>query len=334
MGGNMAKAPLTAVLFAATLTFITALLPFTDSYRSALQAYDMPFSGYLFMILYGLLLSVVLALVFSSAKAAGMGAALPAAIPVLGFGAVGPLLEQLVFGQPTGVMAGSDTMWLMVTYLSGALMLLILGVLLMKAPEPVQRPAAKYRLHTGQLIIKLLVCPFVFCILYFICWYFLAWRGEAVRLYYTAGAGAESAGFVSDMIDLLLTNVVQVPYSLLQGLLYALLPLPLLMQMPGKRVNFVAATTLLHLCSALYWLIPSPAYPNDFRTAQLLRYLVLMLVYGAFVGFMLHTSLIREAIPQPRPGQAAGDAAQARAGRPTAQGQPGARPAQTPARRD
>jgi len=299
MGANLAKTPLTAVLYAAMFTFVARFVSFSGTFTEAQAAYAMPVTGYIMLIVYGLWLSVIMALCVTHAKGRGVMLLLNEAVLFLSLGCILPVLEQILRGQPTLVMTTADTWMQVVISAVATLILLILGLLVMKAPEPDPRPV-KYNIRVPHLIVKVIVSPLVFCILYFLTWYFLAWQVEAVRLYFTNNAGATDGGFIAEIINMLLRDAGMAGFSLIQGLLLVLCSFPLLFQLPGKRVMFLILNTMLYLCGALYWLIPGPVVPDAVRFAQLLRYGVLLLLYGVFTGFMLHTSLRAEVLPEPK----------------------------------
>lgn len=299
MGANLAKTPLMAVLYAAMLTFVARFVPFSAAFAEAQAAYTVPVTGYIMLIVYGLWLSVIIALYVTHAKGRGLMPLLGEAALLLSLGCILPVLEQILRGQPTMVMTTADTWIQVAVFAVSTLILLVLGSLLLKAPEPDPRPV-KYNIKVPHLIVKVIASPLVFCILYFLTWYFLAWRVEAVRLYFTNNAGAIDGGFIAEIINMLLHDAGMAGFSLIQGLLLILCSFPLLFQLPGKRIMFLILNTMLYLCSAFYWLIPGPVVPDAVRFAQLLRYGVLLLLYGVFTGFMLHTSLKAEALPEPK----------------------------------
>lgn len=304
MGANLTKTPLTAVLYAALFTFVLRLLPVSQILQEAQAAFVMPVLGYVWMIVYGLLVSLIMTVFFSQAKDAGVKALLFCAVLLLWFACVGPAAEFLAFGHPGGLLTPMD-IWMQIAASAVAvLFILVLGMMLMKGRDDAagaQKPQAKYKINVLQLVIKLIVCPLVFCLFYVLAWYFLAWRVDAVRLFYMNGVESANGGFMIELIAMLTgPDVRMVPFSLVLGLAYALLSMPLLLQFPGKRVMFMALNVMLYLCAAVCRLIPSAAAPDAVRMSQLIRYAVLFLVYGLFTGIMLHTSIRREAVPEPK----------------------------------
>lgn len=302
MGGNLAKAPLTAIIFAAMMALMAQLLPVSQTYAQASAEFRMPLAGYVFLVVYGLWLSLAMALYYYHAKAKGPGALIFAAIFFLGLACVGPAADQIAFGQPTGAMTGADTWMQVIAFSVSTLFILLLGHMLMSRDPAMEQPRPKCKLQALPLTIKLIVTPFIFCILFFILWYFMVWQREPVLLYYSGGLPRAEV----DFLPMLTRNVI---FSLVQGLAYMLLSLPLLQQLPGKRSMFLILNALLYLSGALYWLIPQAAVPDAVRIAQLVRYGVLMLVYAVLTGIMLHTSIKAEEAEPVKPAKAARPAA-------------------------
>ena len=328
MGGNLAKAPLTAVLYGALLPFVAVLFPYSQGYMDTAGAFVMPKTGYAFLVAYGLWISIGMAIAFANVKGRGIGAALPLIITACGLGWGVPLIRQLMLGEPTGLVSTADTLfWLAAGCVTTILMTFLMMLLFKGEERPEPKPGApaqpKYRIHVLGLIIRLLVLPVIFMVLYYLLWYFLLWRTESVREYF---GQPELRNFMGEIIDILVNRGFTVVVTLIVGLAYALFSLPLLLQLPGKRLMFLVLNAVFYASSALLFLIPSPFMPDAVRMAHLLETGVLLVVYGAVSGILLHTALIREEVAAPAP--AARPAAKpGQAARPAAQAAPAAKPA-------
>lgn len=323
MGGNLAKSPLVAVMYASLIFFSAVFLPFSEGYTQAMAEYQTTLMGNLMLIAYCLVVSIIAALAFSNLEKGGFGALLPLIPGFWGLQFVVPMFQPLLAGEITGVMTQGDILKRLIQGCVCTLFMLLLSMLLYskkkekepKAATPAPAPKeAKPKLKILYLVIFLIVLPIIYSILYFILGYFLAWKNDMVRAYYTGGG---DNGLMHLLINMLLTNAGQAGFALLRGLLMALLSLPLLLQLPGKRVMFVVINTLMVLCGALIYIIPNPIMPDDVRMKHLIANGVILLVYGLAASFLLHTCY-GEAVekePKEAKGKKGGKPAAARAAR-------------------
>ncbi len=304
MGNFLAKSPLTAIFFAAVYHYLTPFLPFSQGYKDALAGFSMPMMGYVFLIAYGFLVSITIALVFGEARGTGILLAMVLFASLLLGQFAAPNLSQFLFGETTGVMSKTDTLFHIAQLSAATLLTLILSSLLFKRPPPPPQPhntppkkPDKYLLKTGNFIIILIVLPIIYLVFYFLAWYFLLWRNGAARVYY--GGTEELQTFIQVIINMLLTNAKQVPMVLIKGLIMSLSLLPLLFQLPHKRVMFIVATILLYLGEGVQMLIPSAIMPDAVRTAHLIEYSALAVAFGGLAAFMLHTCMRKEPTKAP-----------------------------------
>ena len=309
----LARTPLTAIAYAAVLYFIAVFIPYSQEYSEFLLEFHMPLNGYLFMIAYGLYVSVVLAVIFYSAKHQGFKLMLLLLAPVLFTQCVVPMLQQVFYGETTGVMTSSDSVMEFMRSAGALIFIMLLAALLFKRPlkdgegekpKP-KKPQRKgkqpeptgvtYKIKRLDLAIKMLVLPVVYCVLYFLIWYFVLWQFEAARVYYSGEP--ELRSFVTEMVYMLLDNSQLVPLACIKGLLLALCMIPLLKELEANRVLFITMTIALYLGAGIHMLIPSPVMPEGVRTAHLLELSVVSLLYGGLAGFLMHISLLRR-VPQ------------------------------------
>jgi uncharacterized membrane protein YhaH (DUF805 family) len=315
MGNSLMKTPLTAIIFAAVWQFAAVFFPLSESYSGALAAFKMPLMGYVYMVALGLLLSVVTALALAAKP--GVMTAVMVFLAFVLTQAAAPNLQSIVFGETSGAMTRADILLGIAALAASMVFLLLMAFLLFKAP-PAQAapgrtppPPAKYKIKTLHLIIKIVVLPIIYCVLYFVAWYFLLWREQAARVYY--GGPEEPVTFAAAIVNILLTDVRQVPMALAVGLLTTAGLLPLLFQMPGKRPLYIATSVLLLAGPAVRMLIPNPLMPDDARMANVLLRAVLAVAFGALAGIILHTSITKDAAPTPARASAPAKAAPAQA---------------------
>lgn len=305
MGGNLAKAPLLSLFYAAMLWFVMALLPQSPFLLEAASEFQMPISGLLLLIACVLLAVVAWAIAFSGEKNGGALWLILLAVSSLGLQWIAPSLRLLLLqGDPSGAMTRTDTLFFIAGGCIAGLLALGLAIFLYKtaasaAPAKADaHPKPVYKVHVLGLIIRLLVLPIVYFSLYYLSWYFLFWRVEAARQFHGA---EEKLNFMGEFIRILINQGGQAAGTLLIGLVYALLCLPLLFRMQDRRGSYIATVTLLCLSGAAFYLIPSPVMPAAVRMAHLAETGAVMLVYGAGSSLLLHTSLRRQEPPEPKP---------------------------------
>lgn len=312
MVAGLIKTPLTAVLFAALFCFVAPFIPLSQTYSDSLGAFSMPLMGYVFMIAYWLFISIIVVLIFAETRYKGIKMMLFTLLTLAGAVWAVPMLRDIVFGEPAGIMDRRDLLFQLARYAGTGILLLVLGMMLFRrheTPPPPPKPGMpplppkaepKFHLKKLDLVIKFLVLPVIYMVVYYLVWYFVLWRVEAVRTYFGA---AERSSFAAEIINILLTDAKQVPMVLIQGLAYALLLLPLLLQMAGKRVMYIIASVLLLLAPAVQMLIPSAVMPDAVRSAYLLEIAAIAVVYGGLGSFLLSLSLHKEEPPPTAPKQ-------------------------------
>lgn len=306
MGKNLAQTPLTAIIFAAIWCFLVPFISLSESYKEALAEFSMPLSGYAFMVVYGLWLSIILALVFSNARGKGIVLTVLTAVSVLFTQWAAPAMRQIVFGETTGKMTMSDSIFWLVEGVAATVFLLVLALLLFKPPhvaEPPRPPNAppkkpdKYHIKKRNFVVTLIVLPVIYMVVFFLTWYFLVLNNEAARTYYSVSADTNT--FAKYLVDVMLNDSKQIPMALIKGLLYTLPLIPLMLQLAHKRVMFVIITIMLLLGPALRMLIPSVVMPAEVRIAHLTEMSVAAVVFGALTAFMMHMCVFKEQVKEP-----------------------------------
>lgn len=306
MGNFLMKTPLTAIIFAALWFFAGVFMPVSPGYYEVLEPFKMSLLGYVLTIAYGLWLSIIAALVIADTKFGGLKPVLLTFPAFLLTQWLAPMLQQIWFGEATGVMARSDLLFKLSAGAVATLLFMALILLLFKHPSEqspahtnaLPHPADKYKIKKLDFAIKLIVLPVIYCVVYFLSWHFLLRRFEAARVYY---GSPEYISFVKELVYMLLNDAKQVPLALLKGLTYTLGLLPLLVLLPAKRVTFIITSIMVLLGPAIQMLIPSPVMPDAVRTAHLIELAAVAVVYGGLAGIMLHTSMHKLEAPNPVP---------------------------------
>jgi hypothetical protein len=142
------------------------------------------------------------------------------------------------------------------------------------------------------------VLPVIFVLMYYLLWYFLLWQSDAVREFY---GQPEKQTFMQEIISILLNKGSSVVVVLIRGLAYALFSLALLFVLPGKRVMFIITNAMLCGSGAILFLIPSALMPEAIRMPHLIEGAALLVVFGGFAAFLLHTAIRSEKVPEAAP---------------------------------
>lgn len=320
MGGNLAKAPVVGIFYAALVYYLAAFLPRGEAYAASLAEFSLPLFGLLMLLACAVVPAVIYALVFSSAKKGGVGLLIPLVFAACGLQFAAPAFRQLLLGEATGTMTLRDTLFVLLGKCVATILALVLSMLLFKtAAEPARAPGAppppeqKYKLSILGIIIRMLVLPVIFTVAYYLLWYHLCWKADAVREFY---ASPELEPFMKTIIDILVSHGKEVLVTLLNGLVYAAFSLLLLFKMQGKRVLYIVVNTLFCLTGAIAYLVPDPIMPVAVQRAHLFETGALLLVYGALSAVLLYTAFRRvdaapapgKTVPQAAPAQAKGAA--------------------------
>lgn len=287
MGGNLAKSPLVAIMYGSLLYFSGVFIPFSDMYSHIMTFYmtEIPLSGYLILLGYALLISVVAALVLSSTSKTGIASLGMMIAAFLGIQWVAPLLKQLILGEATGVMTFQDTLMRMLQGGLTTILILLLSYLLASKGE---KAAQKWKLRPLQLVIFLLILPVLYTVFFFLSAYFLGGRQESIQLFYQM-AERDSTQF---LVQILLQ-------ALLRGVALELFSLLLMMLLPDQKWIFLITNTMLYLSGALLYLLPNPAMPWEAAMPHFIIHAASLAVYGGLGAFLLHTCYLL--VEQPAP---------------------------------
>lgn len=311
---NLAKTPLTAILFAAIWCFAAPFFPISESYGTALAEFTFPLLGYAYIVAYGLWLSLILALIISNARGKGLILILLTAAATLLTQWVVPnyrLLLQFFGGTATGAMTFTDFLfWSILQDVAAAVFLFILAGLLFHAPlpppEPPRPPNApprppvppdKYKLKIRNFIITLVVLPVIYMVMHFITQFFILYRSEAIRAFYEVDKDIDT--FAEYIVDIMLQHGMEIPFALITGLATILPLLLLLFQFAHKRVMFIILAVMLLLGPVVRMLIPTAVLANDVRLALLINTAIITAVYGGLSAFMLHICVYKVQPPAP-----------------------------------
>jgi hypothetical protein len=300
MIGNLAKAPLLAIFFAALTLIAGTYIPWSVEYQELSTQFTEPTIGPLYTLLFCLWFALIYAISFGDTEKIGLRPVLLLSISVFGGAFILPILESLLFGAANGVLSRGDARASSGFGAACAVLALAL-ILLVYKPKPPGAPVyEKYKLNIIPLAIKAVVLPLVFTLFYFTARYFLLWSGEEARVFYSGNP--ENAGFVGSIVNILLDDAWMLSLALARGLGYTLFALPLLFLYQGKRVMMIVLNCMCLLFGPIRLLAPSPIFPDSVRISVFIFEAVLLAVFGAFSAFLLHTSVKKEAVePPPAP---------------------------------
>lgn len=296
--GNIAKTPLTALIFVALVNLTTATLPYSEGYREALSAQGMPLTGYVQLLAVGLLLSLAAALLYNFSRLRPIKTLLMALIAIAGTGFVAPPLARMLFGERTGLMTTADTLLECGGYVLCAAVVLLVCLLAFR-PRAVAVAPVRYKLKLTRLLTSAVVLPVLFCVLAFVALYFIPMRSEAFRLYYLGVP--DQNGVLQTLINILLANTMLLPATLLQGFLFAACLFPLTLALPGKRLMPAVIAAMLSLIPAVLRLAPVPFIAPEIRVGAVLFLAAHLLVYGVSCAFVLGMCMIPAAQPVEEP---------------------------------
>ena len=333
MQGNLAKAPLVAVLYASLLHFLAVFVPFTPYYREMRYpfAWSMTWLDHAWLIGYALLICLLMAVGYAAIEKTGLGAFL-ALLPIfLGFGWIMPMLAPFLLGTTpgTGLAQWDILMHLGQGAVATILALLLSMLLYAKKPAPPaegeEPPAKKEKVKGGPkpfmlvrlILFLLLAFPFAYFIFYFVGWYFFAWQIDAVREFY---GGPADSGFFFMLISTLLERPMEAGLTLLRGLLMGVLSLLLLLQLPSKKLLYIILNVFLSLSQGLFFALPTPLMPWGVQLPHLIFNGAHLLVFGLLTAFLL--PLARNKQGQVEEEGAEAPAAEAKGKKPVGTGKP------------
>ena len=195
------------------------------------------------MVAYCLWIVIPIAIVFSAAEPTKLKSFLLLLPTCLGLQWVVPLIQQLAFGEVTGVMTQKDTLLHLMQGCAATILILFLCFLLMSQKTAAHTPGTpspkKYKLRYLRLVIVLLVLPFIYSILQFVLGYFLAWRNDAFRAYYQGGG---NLGIMHMIINMLLYAPVTLSFLSFAECFTLCSACLCCCSLPGKRVVYIFVT--------------------------------------------------------------------------------------------
>ncbi|MCL2069179.1 MAG: hypothetical protein FWH00_04690, partial [Oscillospiraceae bacterium] len=232
---DLLKTPLLAVFYASFFFLlegfmVNGLPVFSESYWETAPHYGTDLIGYLMLLLWAFLLSVIICLAFHFMQDTKILSLIFLGITIIGYQLIIPAVMPVWYGDRAGILTTADIIFDAARGAVCTVVLIILAVLLIhpgKAVNPGGKKApAEYKIKMPALIARVLALPFIYLVLYLFSWYFLGWRNEAVRAYSEGPEYSES--LVTAVVNLLLRDNSVLPVALCVGLLYVLFALPLM----------------------------------------------------------------------------------------------------------
>jgi len=133
---------------------------------------------------------------------------------------------------------------------------------------------------------KLPLAGLLFVVVYWLFGYFVAWQFPAVRQYYSGSA--ELVPFFSHTAATISGSPWFLPVQFGRGLLWGLLALLAVKLLGGSRTWSILGVAAVFTLFGLQLLVPNPMMPDRIRLPHLLETSCSMLLYGAFLGWLLH----------------------------------------------
>ncbi len=236
-------------------------------------------------------------------RAASGGWRLAAGLTALFWGVLYAMsqMESLIFNEALTSMGTRDILdtllrGLVSTALAVPAATLLTGGFRRKAGAPAGLPAAgggsprpaavdSAPRAAGGLGWKLPLAGLVFLAVYWLFGYFVAWQFPAVRRYYSGSA--ELVPFFPHTAATVTGSPWFLPMQFGRGLLWGLLALLALRLLDGSRTWSILAVAAVFALFGLQLLVPNPLMPDVVRLPHLLETSSSMLLYGAFLGWLL-----------------------------------------------
>jgi hypothetical protein len=196
-------------------------------------------------------------------------------------------IESAVFitRLPAGVLPKLFLMGALIAAPFSVVAVLILGK---HRIRPTDTPgSARLVMPNSELGWKLAVIALSYVTLYFTFGYFIAWQDPAVREYYS---GVDEGSFLAHMGSVLRDSPWLVPFQIVRGMLWAVLALPIVWMLKGRRVEAAAAVGLAFaVLMNAQALLPNPYMPEAVRMAHLIETASSNFIFGLLAGALLAT---------------------------------------------
>ena len=167
-----------------------------------------------------------------------------------------------------------------------ALLFSFAAVLILGKHKPAQHvEGVNVRLAPVQWLIRLTLIGLVYVVVYFTFGYFIAWQSAAVREYYH---GTDPGNFLVQLKSVFSDTPWLFPLQFLRGVLWAVIALPLVRVLKGRRWEIGLAMALgFAICTSSQLLIPNPLMPYAVRMAHLLETSTSNFLFGWLVVVLL-----------------------------------------------
>lgn len=194
-------------------------------------------------------------------------------------------IESAVFitRLPSGVLPKLFLMGALIAAPFSAVAVLILGKRTSRASDTAG--TARLGMPSGEWVWKLAVIALSYVIVYFTFGYFVAWQDPAVREYYS---GVDEGSFLAHMGSVLRDSPWLVPFQIVRAILWALLALPIVRMLKGRRLEAaVAVGVVFAVLMNAQALLPNPYMPEAVRMTHLLETASSNFIFGVLTGALL-----------------------------------------------
>jgi hypothetical protein len=130
---------------------------------------------------------------------------------------------------------------------------------------------------------KTVVGSLVFLSLYYLFGYFVAWKNPLVRDYY---GGTDPGSFFTQMISIVESTPLMLPFQFLRGLLWVALAVVVIRMMKGSWWQVALAVSLLFTVPSIYLFLPNPMMPEAVRMAHLVETAPYQFLFGWFIVWL------------------------------------------------
>lgn len=270
-----------ALVIIATILFIISngIMPFSDSFKAASSTTD-PLA-LLFMIISYAWVCATIIFIITKSNNTKRKTLFFALISLFTVGQFMTQIETLFFGSAFTVLNKTDTFFIMIAGLIPLLFTVPLAAKFFKIDENI---SFKTTFNTKKTISLLLMLGIIYMVIYFIFGYFIAWQCIDLRVFYSGSS--DDAGFIGQLINNLNDNFIIYPFQICRGVLFSSFILPLLFLFKNKK-DFIIATTMVFLTTAIVLIIPNVLFPDTVRIQHFYEMFFSMLLFGIIVGNVL-----------------------------------------------
>lgn len=259
----------------ATIVYVigSAVLPFSESFREAMQNSDPINLVYLLFVHVWLTGSVY----YIGKNAEWKGSFFIGLLfyTYVGIYSVMTQIETIFFQDTFDILSKYDGWWIM---LANVFPLIVIVPLASKIRNNrLSKENLKINIRPGTILQKVAFLAVLYMVIYFLFGYFVAWQFTDLRLFYTGSPEKES--FLSIMAGNIQNSSI-VPFQLLRGILFSIFILPVVFIFREKRKELFISLILIYTSTAIVLIIPNSLFPDTVRWAHFIEMISSMSLFS------------------------------------------------------